>query len=216
MRYIKLKDFFVDLYKKVFVFFTDTIFRKMMYNTLFKLPLLNYIDIVVDGKYNKLLKVPIIAPKSVLMSMYSSLIEEYILLSENNDLSAEKARQEDEEYLSKKIYLYSVGLATLVEFKEATGIVDYFISEGYSGTNEEIAKQVDSDLKVMNIELLGIKKLRVETPNVKTTRKDFEKTIIMANKNGYTIDRNGSTAAFIQALNLQREEIINLETKFKK
>lgn len=206
-----IKGFFVEKYNKAFLFFTDTLFRYFLYTSLFDLPLKRYIDVAVDGNYRKLLKVPFFAPLRLYRTVYSELIEEYIVLSGNASLKAEQERAEDENDLKKKIYLFSVGLAVLVEFDKIDGIIAYFEKEGFSGTSEEIAKSVDAELKVMKMELDAVEKLKPPAPKEKTTRADFSKTIAMACKNGYVASYDMSVADFIQTLNLQREEIKSLE-----
>ena len=209
-----IKGFFVEKYNKAFLFFTDTLFRYFMYTSLFDLPLRNYIDVTVEGKYRKLLKLPILAPVKVYKAVYAELIEEYMQLSGNTSLKAEQERAEDESDLRKRIYLYSVGLSVLVQFEKNDGILAYFKTEGFEGEMEEVARRVDEELKVMNMELQAIEKLKIVSPKEKTTRADFSKTIAMACKNGYNVTYGMSVADFIQTLNLQREEIESLK-RFK-
>ena len=212
----RIKGFFVQNYNKAFLFFTDIIYRKFLYTSLFELPLKNYIDVAVDGNYRKLRKISLPVPMKVYKDVYSDLIEQYMELSGNDNLKAEKERQEDENDLKKKVYLYSVGLSVLVQFEQTDGIMSYFENEGIAGTVEQVAKRVDAELKVMKIELEGLEKLKLQNPKEKTTRQDFSKTIAMACKNGYNVHYEMSTADFIQTLNIQREEIKNLERLTKK
>ena len=212
----RIKGFIVDIYNKAFLFFTDKIYRNFLYLTLYDLPLRNYIDVAVDGNYKKLRKLKLPVPANVYKSVYSELLEQYMKLSGNDSLKSEQERQEDETQLRKKIYMYSVGLSVLVQFDKVEGIMGYFESEGITGTAEQVAKRVDAELKVMNIELEGIEKLKIQNPKEKTTRQDFSKTIAMANKNGYNVAYDMSTADFIQCLNLQRDEIKSLERLTKK
>lgn len=196
-------------------------YTRSLYTTLYELPLIAYIAITCDKTLEPLKKVQNRAPKWLLEEVYESIMKEYAILSDNKDVIAEQTKRDRIETLQTKIVRYTLCgqvlaavLNKVVSEEHAEEAVLYLKNNGVTASNlEGLFKRVETSLKNMTFQLKQMtaqsKQEKKETGEI--TRADYEKIIVIANKNGHRIDDTTTVARFITILNVQRQEHEDLE-----
>lgn len=164
-----------------------------------------YISLVCDKKLTVLKKWNIPITKHRLVQAYAHLIDQYTELTTNPDVKVSKNKRER---LNRLIDRHTIVFScyTILRYKDseiARGILrKSLIITKNDDRRKSIAKCV-SVLKGLRQEIDELKKRKVENS---ITRADFERSIAVLRKNGYTVDRSMMLSEYIQVENLAREE----------
>jgi hypothetical protein len=194
----------------------DKVCSLWLYKTLYKFPLGKYIDVVVDHDMRGMRFLPIPCPQFVYHKRFGELQEEYAKLSGSAQKEGRVSRKEEITFIQYQIFFYSHALKLIVDFDNMQGAIDFLNKNGFEGTREELINAVSGELMGLKSNLDDLEAMeKAENPQTekkKISRADYSKTIAVANKNGYPITYKTSVGDFINALNLQREEVARLKS----
>ena len=178
-----------------------SIFLKDVYT----ITLADYITLVCDKNLHVLKKWSVPVPRRKLVEAYAHLIDQYTELTTNPDVKVSKNKRER---LNRLIERHTIIFScyTILRYKESEVarvlLKKYLFIPKYDSRKKAIAKCV-SVLKGMEQEINELKKKKTEES---ITRADFERSIVVLRKNGYTVDRQMMLSEYIQVENLAREE----------
>lgn len=223
MTQFNMKPYIAEKAKVGLLFFlkiVDRVCSLWLYKTLYKFPLGKYIDVVVDHDMRGMRFLPIPCPQFVYHKRFGELQAEYAKLSGNAPAKGKISRKEEITFIQYQIFFYSHALKLIVEFDNMQGCIDFLNKNGFEGTREEIINAVTGELMGLKSNLDDLEAMekaenpdKPQTEKQKISRADYSKTIAVANKNGYPITYKTSVGDFINALNLQREEVARLNSK---
>ena len=219
MKTTNIKPYLAEKCQVGLLFLRDKLikfFSIFMYQTLYKMPLGKYIDVVVDKNFKSLRRMPFPCPLFAYLAQFGKLQVEYSELSGNKEMQGRITKQDEVNFIKYQIFFFSHALKLLLSGKVDEDVKEFFSKNGFEGSTEEIANAVSGELMGLKSNLDDLELLlKAETPQDtgKVSRADYSKTIAIANKNGYYLDYKSSVADFIHILGLQKEEISRLNKK---
>lgn len=219
MRTTNIKPYLAEKCQVGLLFLSDKLikfFSIFMYQTLYKMPLGKYIDVVVDKNFKSLRRMPFPCPLFAYLAQFGKLQVEYSELSGNKEYQSLNNRRAEITFIQYQIFFYSHSLKLIIDSPNSTGALEFLNKNGFEGTIEEIANALSGELMGLKSnldDLEALEKSNAPTTAVKVTRADYAKTIDIASKNGHYIDYKTSVGDFIHKLSNQKEEISRLNNK---
>ena len=195
--------------------YSEKIYRKNLYLSLYDMPLGNYIRLTVDGDLRQLSKTNRKIPQAVALKVFAELQKQYSDMSDNKVLEGQITRQSEKDYLKTQIFFYSSALNLIHNFDNMDGAIVFFNNNGIFGSANEVQNQALAEVKALKSkldDLEALDKANSEDVQKRVTREDYSKVILVAGKNGYHITYKSSVADFISAMQLQKEEISRLQS----
>ena len=187
-----------------------TLCRKLAYTTLvdmnFKMS--RYIDIVVNNKFERLIKIRLPFPKRYLFAIFATLQKEYAELSNNKEYANTERRNEQIMILARKYEILRSAGVILSVMPENKDVLDFLDKNNIKGTDR--LKKIQGEMKNIEIaisELKALGKKEKKDDNGKITLQDYIDTFAVLNKSGYKADINMSVLEFISAMKKYKQEI---------
>lgn len=187
-----------------------TLCRKVAYTTLvdmnFKMS--RYIDIVVNNKFERLLKIRLPFPKRYFYAIFATLQKEYAELSNNKEYANTERRNEQIMILARKYEILRSAGVILSVMPENKDVLDFLDKNNIKGTDR--LKRIQGEMKNIEIaisELKALGKKEKKDDNGKITLQDYIDTFAVLNKSGYKADINMSVLEFISAMKKYKQEI---------
>jgi hypothetical protein len=187
-----------------------TLCRKISYTTLvdmnFKMS--RYIDIVVNNKFERLLKIRLPFTKRYLYAIFAILQKEYAELSNNKEYANTERRNEQIMLLARKYEIFRSAGVILSVMPENKDVLDFLDKNNIKGNDR--LKRIQGEMKNIEMaisELKALGKKEKKDDNGKITLQDYIDTFAVLNKSGYKADINMSVLEFISAMKKYKQEI---------
>ena len=187
-----------------------TLCRKLAYTSLKDLnfKMRRYISIVVDNKFERLLKIRLPFPKRYLFAIFATLQKEYAELSNNKEYANTERRNEQIMILARKYEILRSAGVILSVMPENKDVLDFLDKNNIKGNDR--LKRIQGEMKNIEIaisELKALGKKEKKDDNGKITLQDYIDTFAVLNKSGYKADINMSVLEFISAMKKYKQEI---------
>jgi len=187
-----------------------TLCRKVAYTTLvdmnFKMS--RYIDIVVNNKFERLLKIRLPFPKRYLFAIFATLQKEYAELSNNKEYANTERRNEQIMVLARKYEILRSAGVILSVMPENKDVLDFLDKNNIKGNDR--LKRIQGEMKNIEIaisELKALGKKEKKDDNGKITLQDYIDTFTTLNESGIKININMSVLEFISAMKKYKQKV---------
>ena len=187
-----------------------TLCRKLAYTSLRDLnfKMRRYISIVVDNKFERLLKIRLPFPKRYLFAIFATLQKEYAELSNNKEYANTERRNEQIMILARKYEILRSAGVILSVMPENKDVLDFLDKNNIKGNDR--LKRIQGEMKNIEIaisELKALGKKEKKDDNGKITLQDYIDTFAVLNKNGYKADIDMPVIDFIQTMKVYKQEV---------
>lgn len=175
----------------------------MIFKDVYSITLREYIDLVCNDNLSVLKKISIPVSKKALIEAYTHLINQYEELTTNPDVKAKASKRERKNRLIQR-HLEINACLVVLNRRESKICTDFLVRKMVIGKNDKREAKVSKCIAVLKglkteIEQMPVKKEKV-------TIGDFDRSIAMLRKSGYTVDKGMFLSEYIQIENLAREE----------
>lgn len=185
-----------------------TLCRKLAYTSLKDLnfKMRRYISIVVDNKFERLLKIRLPFPKRYLFAIFATLQKEYAELSGNKEYAVKEARSEQIMVLARKHEALRACGVVLTIVPDNKDVLEFLEKNRIKATLKGIEGEM-KNLEMRITELKAIDKSEKKQDVGKVTIEDYSKIFAVLNKNGYKADIDMPVIDFIQTMKVYKQEV---------
>ena len=194
-----------------------TLCRKLAYTSLKDLnfKMRRYISIVVDNKFERLLKIRLPFPKRYLFAIFATLQKEYAELSGNKEYAVKEARSEQIMVLARKHEVLRACGVALTVVPDNKDILEFLEKNRIKDTLKGIEGEM-KNLEMRITELKAIDKSEKKQDVGKVTIENYIDTFIVLKENNIDADIDMPVLEFIRALAKYKKNVDNHNKEMEK